>query len=83
MCTKIKARGIKIAVLYTTYQPVTTDSFYSSWVAKYVGPPSQIATQMEACASSNLYFEVSPSQGISDAMQALFKRIITVVRINS
>ena len=83
MCTKIKARGIKIAVLYTTYQPVTTDSFYNSWVAKYVGPPSQIASAAEKCASSNLYFEVSPSQGISDAMQALFKRIITVVRINS
>ncbi len=83
LCTKIKARGIKIAVLYTTYQPVTSDSFFNSWVAKYVAAPSQVATQAEACASSNLYFEVSPSQGISDAMQALFKRIITVVRINS
>src|SRR5262249_49801230 len=33
MCTAIKNRGIKIAVLYTPYLPVTNNAFYNSWVA--------------------------------------------------
>ncbi|ESQ86390.1 hypothetical protein AEAC466_04090 [Asticcacaulis sp. AC466] len=81
-CAAIKARGIRIAVLYTTYLPLPTNSFYNSWLAKYVAAPSQLATQMQACASPGLYFEVSPSQGISEAMQALFNKVVTVVRLN-
>ncbi|WP_443747537.1 TadE/TadG family type IV pilus assembly protein [Asticcacaulis solisilvae] len=82
-CTALKARGVRIAVLYTTYLPLPTNSFYTSWVAKYVSAPSQLASQMQACASDGLYFEVSPSQGISSAMTALFQRVVSVVRINS
>ncbi len=82
-CKVLKNRGVKIAVLYTTYLPLPTNSFYNSWMAKYVTPTSQIAAQMQDCASDGLYFEVSPSQGISAAMTALFQRIVSVVRINS
>jgi hypothetical protein len=32
---------------------------------------------MEACASSGLYFEVRPSQGITEAMSAMFLKIVT------
>jgi hypothetical protein len=31
---------------------------------------------MQSCASPGLYFEVSPSQGISQAMQALFLQVV-------
>jgi len=31
---------------------------------------------MKACASPDLFFEVSPSEGISDAMTTLFKKIV-------
>ncbi len=82
-CTTLKNRGVKIAVLYTTYLPLPTNSFYNTYVAKYVSPTSQIASQMQACASPGLYFEVAPSQGISAAMTALFQRIVSVVRINA
>ncbi len=82
-CKAMKARGVKIAVLYTTYLPLPTNAFYNQYMAKYVAAPSQLASQMEACASPGLYFEVSPSQGISDAMNALFTKVISVVRINS
>ena len=46
-------------------------------------PPVQgeIATKMQSCASPGLYFEVSPSQGISDAMNALFKKALSEARI--
>jgi hypothetical protein len=36
---------------------------------------------MQSCASPGLYFEVSPSQGISDAMNALFKKALSEARI--
>ncbi len=82
-CKVLKNRGVRIAVLYTTYLPLPTNSFYNSYMAKYVTPTSQIAAQMQDCASDGLYFEVSPSEGISPAMSALFQRVVSVVRINS
>lgn len=79
-CHTIKARGVRIAVLYTTYLPLPTNAFYNSHLAKY---QSQLATDMESCASPGLFFEVSPSEGISDAMSALFTRVVSVVRISN
>ncbi len=82
-CTALKARGVRIAVLYTTYLPLPTNSFYNQNLAKYVTPTSQLAAQMQACASPDLYFEVGPNQGISDAMNALFTKVVSVVKIDS
>jgi Flp pilus assembly protein TadG len=72
-CTAIKNRGIQIAVLYTTYLPLPTNAFYNSYVAPF---QSNIGPTMQSCASPGLYFEVSPSQGISQAMQALFLQVV-------
>lgn len=84
-CTALKNRGVRIAVLYTTYLLLNQgqNSFFDSYVRPYLTPTSQVANNMQACASPGLYFEVSPSQGISDAMQALFKKVVSVVRIDS
>jgi hypothetical protein len=38
---------------------------------------------MKACASPGFYFEVSPTEGISDAMTALFKKAVADARIAS
>jgi hypothetical protein len=38
---------------------------------------------MEACASPGFYFEVSPTQGIAEAMNALFKKAVADARITS
>jgi Flp pilus assembly protein TadG len=78
ICTTMKNRGIKIAVLYTTYLPVPNNGWYNSTVAPW---SSNIATNMQNCASPNLYFEVSPTQGISDAMNALFKKALAEAHI--
>lgn len=53
--------------------PLPKNAWYNTWIKPF---QSQIATKMQACASPGLYFEVSPTQGISDAMNALFLRII-------
>ena len=89
LCTTLKNRGIKIAVLYTTYLQLPTNSWYMSWIDPFntgpfgPSPNSQIATNMASCASPGLYFEVSPTQGISDAMSALFKKAVADARIAS
>jgi len=43
---------------------------------------SEVALKMAKCASPGLYFEVSPSQGISEAMNALFAKAIADARIS-
>jgi Flp pilus assembly protein TadG len=88
MCTTLKNRGIKIAVLYTTYLALPTNAWYNSWIAPFnLGPyspqsiNSEIAKDMQNCASPGYYFEVTPTQGISDAMNALFQKAIAEARI--
>lgn len=67
-CAALKSRGVKVAVLYTTYTPMTDDSYI-----KFVKPfESQIPVALRACASSGLFFEVSADQGIPEAMETLF-----------
>ena len=73
VCTKIKNRDIKIAVLYTTYLPLPTNAWYNTWIGPW---QTQIATNMQNCASPGLYFEVGPNQGISEALNALFKKAL-------
>ena len=38
---------------------------------------------MQSCASPGLYFEVSMTQGISEAMNALFRKAVADARISS
>ncbi|QWG23248.1 pilus assembly protein [Bradyrhizobium sediminis] len=88
LCTTIKNRGIKIAVLYTTYLALPTNSWYNKWIAPFnVGPygpspNSEIANNMASCASPGLFFEVSPTQGIAEAMNALFQKAVAEARIS-
>lgn len=77
-CQAIKDKGVKIAVLYTTYLELPDDSWWKNWIKPF---DSKIATNMEACASPGYYFEVSPSEGITEAMQALFRKVISAPRL--
>ncbi|MGY8707181.1 pilus assembly protein [Bradyrhizobium sp. 18BD] len=88
LCTTIKNRGIKIAVLYTTYLQLPTNTWYMTYIDPFnkgpfgPSPNSEIAQNMQSCASPGLYFEVSPTQGISDAMAALFRKAVADARIS-
>jgi len=79
-CKPLKDKGIKIAVLYTTYLPLPKNSWYNSWIKPF---QSQIPTKMAECASPGLYFEVTPTDGIAQAMNALFLKVIRMPRITS
>lgn len=79
ICPAIKAKGVKIAILYTTYLPITNNGWYNSWIAPF---QSQIGGNLKTCASDGLFFEVSPSSGIAEAMDALFQKVVNVPRLS-
>jgi len=79
-CRPLKDRGVKIAVLYTTYLPLPSNPWYNDWIKPF---QNEIPTRMAACASPGLYFEVSPTEGIADAMKALFLKVIRAPRLTS
>jgi Flp pilus assembly protein TadG len=86
MCTTIKNRGIKIAILYTEYLQLinlgpshnVTDAWYMSWVNRYDGPTSatgQIAQNLQACASPGFFSDVQTGGNITQALTDLFIKV--------
>jgi Flp pilus assembly protein TadG len=78
LCTAIKNRGINIAVLYTTYLPLPTNAYYNAHIAPI---SNTIQTNLQQCASPGFFWSVSPSQGIADAMNAMFQAAIAKSRL--
>ncbi|MGY2047202.1 TadE/TadG family type IV pilus assembly protein [Methylobacterium sp. JK268] len=72
-CQALKDRGFRVAVLYTTYLPLPTNDWYNSFIAPFA---DQIPMNMQACASPGLFWPVSPSDGIADAMRNLFNKVV-------
>lgn len=79
-CTPIKAQGVKIAVLYTTYLPLPKNDWYNTWIKPF---QSEIATKMQSCASEGLFFEVGIDSDLSAAMNALFYKVAGKPRVSS
>ena len=71
-------KNFQIAVLYTTYLSIENNGWYRTWIKPF---RSEIATSMKECATEGLFFEVSPSQGIDEAMNALFLKVINMPRL--
>ena len=78
VCTTIKNRGIRIAILYTEYLQLPTDSWYTSHIAQFNNPSSstgQIAQNLQSCASPGLFSDVQTGGDISAALTALFIKV--------
>jgi hypothetical protein len=69
-CSKIKARGIRIAVLYTEYLPLPTNSWYNQYISPF---QPNIGTTLQTCASPGLYTKVQTGGDISAALATLFQ----------
>ncbi len=78
-CTTVKNRGIMIAVLYTEYLPLPTNTWYNNWIK---GFQSQIGPNMQSCATPGLFFQVTTDGDITAAMQALFQQAIASARLS-
>jgi Flp pilus assembly protein TadG len=79
-CTTVKNRGILIAVVYTDYLPLPTNSWYNNWIAPFQG---QIGPNLQNCASPGLFFSVTTDGDITAAMQALFQQAIATARLTN
>jgi Flp pilus assembly protein TadG len=77
-CTTIKNRGIFIAVLYTEYLPLPTNSWYNSWIAPF---QNNIGPNIQSCATPGLFFQITTDGDITAAMAALFQTAITEARL--
>lgn len=89
-CTTIKNRGIRIAVLYTTYVPMLSPpltNYSSGWyknfnnagngISTFVSATNdQVATELESCASPGLFYEVQNDGDISAALSSLFQAAV-------
>jgi Flp pilus assembly protein TadG len=74
-CAALKAKGVQILTLYTTYIPLTppyvpqANAFYNANIAPF---SNQIQPNMVACASSPSFaFEASDPSGIASALKAM------------
>jgi hypothetical protein len=77
VCTTIKNRGIRIAILYTEYLQLA-DSWYQSRISQFNNPSSStgtIATRLQSCASPGLFADVQNGGDISTALTNLFIKV--------
>ena len=69
-CDQIKARGIKIAILYTEYLPVPVNPFYVNNVEPF---QPEIGPALQACASPGLYYDAAIGVDLGVALSQLFQ----------
>lgn len=79
MCFSLKSRGIKVAVLYTTYYATAPgDSpLYDQNIAYWA---DDISAKLQDCASPGLFYTAS-STGIKDAMLKMFQDAVKNARL--
>lgn len=78
LCNTMKAKGIKVAVIYTANNPIP------GWWQQHVGPfATEINPHLKDCATPGYFFEVAPNQGIDQAMKELFLKAVNDAKISS
>ena len=83
-CTAIKARGIKIAILYTQYTPESIKDDEQNQRDFVTANIPDVATALAKCASSpDLMYTVKTDESITDALQSLFTKAVASARISN
>ena len=82
-CTDVKARNIRIAILYTQYLPASASDNWSQTHVRDVSllPTDLVAQALEKCASPGLYYKVTTDDDISGALAQLFQSAVSTARI--
>jgi Flp pilus assembly protein TadG len=95
ICSAVRARGIRIAVLYTTYNPTAGLPWYGTNVAPNLptglppgltadtalDPNDPMALGAQQCASPGLFYAVTNDADISTALQTLFQEAVDTARL--
>lgn len=79
-CQDLKDKGIKLAVVYTTYIPLPGDSFWENRIKPF---DPLLRPSMEACATPGYFIEASPSEDLDKAMQTLFRKLLNSPRLTT
>ncbi len=88
-CTAIKNNKVQIAILYTVYYQLTTNNYYISHIDPINPIPNTsnisptIEGNLQQCASPGLYGRVDVGGNITQAMQNLFSKIISVSHLTN
>jgi Flp pilus assembly protein TadG len=78
-CNTIKAKGTRIAVLYTEY---LAESLSDDWSKTNVKPYLyKVEPALQSCASSGLYYKVTTDDDISAALNRLFQKIVLTAHL--
>ena len=72
LCTAIKNRGIRIAVLYTSYLPIPSNTWYEDWIAPF---QPTISTEAQSCASAGLFYQAAIGEDLGAALSNLFEAV--------
>ncbi len=73
-CAALKAAGVTILTLYTPYLPLTNNAFYNTYVAPI---QSQIAPQLQACASSPaMAYQASNAADVDTRLRTMLAAVV-------
>ena len=80
-CTTIKSNAnVRIAVLYLTYNPLPSNSWYTTYIAP---EQNDIPVTLKNCASPGLFFQVDTGGDVSSAMSTLFQSAVKSARLSN
>jgi len=80
LCTTIKNRGIRIAILYTEYLKSSMDG--NGWSQTAVVPYLyKVEPALTSCASDGLFYKVTSDDDISSALNRLFQQAVATAHI--
>lgn len=83
MCDTIKARGIRIAVLYTEYlwESASDGWSISNVRTPFLDAPEKISPPLQSCASPGLYYKVTTDSDVSAALAGLFQKAVQAAHL--
>lgn len=83
MCDTIKARGIRIAVLYTEYlwESASDGWSISNVRTPFLNAPEKISPPLQSCASPGLYYKVTTDSDVSAALAGLFQKAVQAAHL--
>ncbi len=81
-CNTIKAKGTRIAVLYTEYLAGSLTG--DAWSQTNVAPNLyKVEPALQACASDGLYYKVTTDDDISAALNQLFQKVVATAHLTN
>lgn len=78
ICDQMKQRGIRIAIIDTTYLPIPTSPYFMRRVDPFL---AQVRPNLEACASPGLFRTVEFGQPVDEALKSLFRQSLHYVQL--